>query len=167
MPRAVRHFVFYRDRKKGPRGRLSSSDWPGWASTNRIADKPVRHKRRARIRTWDGGEGERLLDHSDLGAAVVGHGRGLAGVVEAVVHVVAPDALPHPRRLVVQPRDALLESRRRGRLGRRRRGHHNCEAAAAAVADGERGAAAAGRARGRDDGQAGVEHCRLGHLFCS
>jgi hypothetical protein len=124
-------------------------------------------------RTWDGGEGERLLDHADLGAAVVGHGGRLAGLVEAVVHVVAPDALPDPRRLVVEPSDALLQARggRRGALGRsRRRGHRARQAAAgAAREDGRRGAVAAaataaagcGSARGR----AGrVEQRRVSHL---
>ena len=54
--------------------------------------------------TWrrDGGEGERLLYHAELGLAVVGVGRRvLAHVVEAVVNVVAQQALPRPRTLVV------------------------------------------------------------------
>lgn len=103
------------------------------------------------IRTGDGGEGEGFLDHADLGAAVVGHGGGLAGVVEAVVHVLAPDALPHAGRLVVEPRDALLQPRGSCRR-RRRRGQRRCHrahgefrppaaaAAAAVVVEAEAGA---------------------------
>jgi len=82
-------------------------------------------------RSWDGGEDERLVDGAYLGAADVGHRRGIARFVEAVVQVVAADALPDPRRLVVQPRDVLLQAgwghrHRRGGLSSSRGGGHRC-----------------------------------------
>lgn len=98
---------------------------------------------------------------------MVGHGRGLAGVVEAVVHVVAPDALPEPRRLVVQPRDALLETRgRRRRRERgglsRRRGHRTQAGDAAAAMDARRGVVVADWGARGEFGA--VEQRRVSHL---
>lgn len=121
---------------------------------------------------WDAGEGERLLDHADLGAAVIGHGGGLARVVEAVVHVVAPDVLPQPRRLVVQPRDALLQTRRRRRGGlSRRRGHRTqaddgASATAGVARDVRRGAVVAAAAAGCEapGGLGAMEQRRVSHL---
>lgn len=63
-------------------------------------------------RTRDAGESQGLLDHPNLGGAMVveAEGRVAVRVVEAVMHVLPPHALPRHRRLVVELRYPLLQA---------------------------------------------------------
>jgi hypothetical protein len=129
--------------------------------------------------TRDAGVRERLLNHLDLRAAVIGvalgGGRDDLVVVVPVVHVLAPDLLPHARGLIVKVGNTIVKLRLRP-LRHARRYHrmhipsrhaHRRPRRNASLAL-ERGAGAGLRRRPRgagapDPGARGRFHCRGCH----